>query len=123
MAEFVEVMKKKKEMCEHYGVCVRCPLYEISNNFEIGCGPFTRCYPQEAEKIIMDWEKPVDWSKVEVDTPILVRREETSDWVKRHFARSENNKVFAWIEGRTSFTAEVCEISEWEYAKLAKDGE
>lgn len=122
MAEFVEVIKKRKEMCD-YVTCVKCPLYESNNPYGIGCTSFMRCHPQEAEEIIMNWTHPVDWSKVEVDTPILVRRTEISDWISRHFARYENGKVFAWMDGRTSFTAERCQISEWEYAKLAEEGD
>lgn len=33
-------------------------------------------------------EPPVDWSKVAVDTPILVRDSEEEAWRKRHFANT-----------------------------------
>ena len=32
-------------------------------------------------------EPPVDWSKVAVDTPILVRDSREEAWTKRHFAK------------------------------------
>lgn len=36
-----------------------------------------------------DYEEPeVDWSNVEVDTPILVREQEGAEWFRRHFAKS-----------------------------------
>ena len=35
-------------------------------------------------------EPPVDWSKVAVDTPILVRDSEEESWRKRYFAKYEN---------------------------------
>ena len=35
-------------------------------------------------------EPPVDWSKVEVDTPILVRDSEANEWRKRYFAKYDN---------------------------------
>lgn len=35
-------------------------------------------------------EPPVDWSKVAVDTPILVTYSGIHQWVKRHFAKYEN---------------------------------
>lgn len=41
-------------------------------------------------------EPPVDWSKVAVDTPILVRDNSLSEWGKRYFAKYENGSVYAW---------------------------
>ena len=48
-------------------------------------------------------EPPVDWSKVAVDTPILVRDSEKESWRKRHFAKYENGIVYAWGNGTTSW--------------------
>ena len=61
----------------------------------------------------------VDWSKVEVDTPVLVRDSETSKWEKRYFAFFENGRVHTWSGGTTSWTSEGREMS-WQYAKLAE---
>lgn len=55
----------------------------------------------------MNWEKPVDWSNVEVDTPILVRDDEEFNWKRRHFAKYENGKVYAFIDGATSWTTDT----------------
>ena len=47
-----------------------------------------------------EYEEPeTDWSKVEVDTPILVRDVENENWYRRYFAKYENGKVYAWING------------------------
>ena len=65
-------------------------------------------------------EPPVDWSKVSVDTPILVRFSgDDKYWVKRHFARYDNGHVRAWINGTTSWTANG-KSDTWTYAKLAE---
>ena len=65
-------------------------------------------------------EPPVDWSKVSVDTPILVRFSgDDKYWVKRHFARYDNGQVRAWINGTTSWTADG-KSDTWTYAKLAE---
>lgn len=65
-------------------------------------------------------ELEVDWSKVAVDTPILVKDgTEENVWYKRHFADYKNGKVQAWNDGRTSFTAGGSKCS-WYYAKLAE---
>lgn len=63
----------------------------------------------------------VDWSKVKVDTPILVRDFETSKWEKRHFAFFKNGRVHAWGYGTTSWTCEPPKNTmSWKYAKLAE---
>lgn len=53
MAEFQEVMRQYKRMCRYYPACEECPLY----NMYAGCS-CSRCirdYPDEVERIIMDW--------------------------------------------------------------------
>lgn len=62
----------------------------------------------------------VDWSKVEVDTPVLVSND-NKEWIKRYFARYEDGNVYCWLSGKTSWTA-ICELSigHWDYTKLAE---
>lgn len=60
----------------------------------------------------------VDWSKVQVDTKILVS-EDGKDWYRRYFAKYENGSVHVFPDGRSSFTTEVSDIIyPWKYAKL-----
>ena len=67
---------------------------------------------------------PVDWSKVAVDTPILVRDSEKESWKKRHFAKYENGIVYAWSAGSTSWSARMSnDITDWKFAKLAESEE
>ena len=66
-------------------------------------------------------EPPVDWSKVAVDTPILVRDSEKESWRKRHFAKYENETVYAWGNGTTSWGAFSSDsLVNWKMAKLAE---
>ena len=70
-------------------------------------------------------ESQVDWSKVEVDTPILVRMNEDKEWERRYFAKYENGVVYAWNSGNTSWTTHymtAC-MTPWSYAKLAESEE
>ena len=68
-----------------------------------------------------EYEQTVDWSKVPVDTPILVKDERSSDeWFERHFAYYHGGKVYAWKNGRTSYTSQQDPPSVWQYAKLYK---
>ena len=66
-------------------------------------------------------EPPVDWSKVAVDTPILVRDSEKESWRKRYFAKYYNGIVYAWGGGTTSWSAERSTC--WKMAKLAESEE
>lgn len=67
-------------------------------------------------------EPPVDWSKVPVDTKILVRDSEDGEWGKRHFAKFEDGKIFAWANCTTSFTAKSFDdVTWWVQGKLAED--
>lgn len=61
-------------------------------------------------------EPPIDWSKVAVDTPILVRDNSLSEWGKRYFAKYENGSVYAWSNGTTSWSGDRC--TPWKLAKL-----
>ena len=64
---------------------------------------------------------PVDWSKVAVDTPILVRDSEKESWRNRYFAKYENGKVYTWLGGATSWSADrSSDIAYWKMAKLAE---
>lgn len=64
----------------------------------------------------------VDWNKVEVDTPILVRDAKYRRWVKRYFAKYNNGTIFAWTIGCTSRDAHNM-MTPWKYAKLAESEE
>ena len=66
-------------------------------------------------------EPPVDWSKVAVDTPILVKDVRSGEWNRGYFAMYENGTVFTWYHGATSWSAEGdSDIASWKYAKLAE---
>ena len=84
--------------------------------------------PGGCTKARKDWlmeecvESKVDWSKVAVDTPILVRNFESDLWKHKYFAKYENGKIYAWADGRTSWSAnESNDIIDWSFAKLIKE--
>lgn len=62
----------------------------------------------------------VDWSKVEVDTPIFVRNSIAEVWKCRYFAEYEDGKVYTWRDGKTSWSNVISDRPvTWEYAELA----
>lgn len=70
--------------------------------------------------MLSEYKEPeIDWSKVKVDTPILVREYESYKWTKRYFAKFEDGKVYAWQVGATSWTADS-KLNPWKYAKLVE---
>ena len=67
-------------------------------------------------------EPEIDWSKVKVDTPVLVRDSENTEWLKKYFAKYEDGIVYVWNLGRTSWSAPNNKsVSAWQYAKLIED--
>ena len=85
-----------------------------------GCGfVCTRCKMLQMIWLMEEYEEHgVDWSKVEVDTPILVRDGEDCKWIRRHFAKYEDGDVYAWSSGCTSWSETGTRF--WKYAKLAE---
>ena len=72
------------------------------------------------EIVRMDFEEIVDWSKVPVDTKILVS-DDGERWTRRYFAKYENGRVYAFYDGATSFTGSNESLLGWEYAKLYEE--
>lgn len=60
----------------------------------------------------------VDWSKVAVDTPIRVNEMDMIS-VKRHFAKFENDRVYYYSNGRTSWSFESIDRIAPKYVRLA----
>ena len=83
------------------------------------------CHILQMIWLLEEYEEPeepeTDWSKVKVDTPILVRQDKNGDWLKRHFAKYENENVYVWADGQTSWTG--ADEIKWKYAKLGEDEE
>ena len=73
-----------------------------------------------------EFEEYLDWSKVQVDTKILVS-EGGEDWYRRYFAKYENGFIYAFPDGLSSFTAcykPECgyrRVCGWKYAKLYEE--
>lgn len=90
-----------------------------SEDCDVDC---TRCRMLQVLWLLENYEEPkepeVDWSKVAVDTPILVRDGEDEEWIKQHFAECDGKVVCAWRAGKTSWT-EDC-VMGWKFAKLAE---
>ena len=95
-------------------------ILKQDNCCRMNCG---QCNMLQLIWLVEEYEEPeTDWSKVEVDTPILVRDFEGSAWFRRHFAKYENGTVYAWDGGDTSWSGEDV-MTDWKYAKLSESEE
>ena len=108
-----------KDFCKDF---VKPYILESDNCNGLDC---IRCSMLRAIWLMGEYEEPkepeIDWSKVEVDTPILVRQGKNGTWLERHFAKYENGDVYAWVDGQTSWTG--ADEIKWKYAKLAENEE
>lgn len=92
--------------------CVNCLFYDYSS--ERTCDEVALAWADE-EYI----ESEVDWSKVAVDTPVLVKNSGNKNWLKRYFAKYENKKIYVFKNGRTSWSSDG-ETLSWDCVKLAE---
>lgn len=119
--------KYAEEIREYNGIniCsefIKPHILEADNCNGIEC---QRCAMLQMLWLLEEYEEPkepeIDWSKVGVDTPILVRNDEMDNWTKRYFAKYEHSEVFVWVGGRTSWNE--TNMLAWNYAKLAESEE
>ena len=93
---------------------------ELYNENEVGITNL--CYVSEI--INLEFEEVFDWSKIPVDTKVLVSSD-GKDWYRRHFAEYKDGKVYCFNSGTTSFTAQGSEFPSgkvsWEYVKLYEE--
>lgn len=68
-----------------------------------------------------EYDKPeIDWNKVPIDTPILVKNYNNKAWEKRHFCKYEDDTIYAWDYGMTSWSAnDYDDVSGWTYATIS----
>lgn len=61
----------------------------------------------------------MDWTRVEIDTPVIVRDREGQEWVRRYFAGYEQGKVWTFYQGTTSWSAgDEDHLTPWNFAKV-----
>ena len=96
-------------------------VYNVLAVVESGSGKFSLGYftpelkyhadGRESESDLRPYNPLED---VKVDTPIWVKRD--GSWTKRHFAYAKGGRVYAWIDGKTSFTETIA--NPWTHYSL-----
>ena len=111
--------KKTKKLCECSEMdCTHCAFFSNSYGGK-------NCCEDMGNWLNLEYKEPkkyIDWNSVPVDTPILVRDSESSDWERRYFSKYTNGHVHAWYDGKTSWSSkEKSDEIFWNYAKLARE--
>ena len=102
-----------EELCNKF---IKPNILKKDNCSGINC---TACSMRMMLWLLEDCEESeVDWNKIEVNTPILVRDCDDDRWIKRYFAKYENEIIYAWNSGATSWSTSC--MTGWKYAKLAE---
>ena len=97
----------------------KCEECDFGDRYSVSCKGSTYNFREWLNSEYV--EPPIDWSKVAVDTPILVKDVKSGEWNRGYFAMYENGTVFTWYHGATSWSAEGDQdIESWSYAKLAE---
>ncbi len=120
----IAFIKETNELiaCEDHRDCDNCVFYERYMG--------TNCTNKTQEWANAEYvEPPVDWTKVAVDTKILVKNSPEHSWQRRYFAKYEGGHVYTWDSGKTSWTCyhndsfspSDSHITGWKYAKLYKE--
>lgn len=100
--------KNKIVKCAGFA-CDDCAFYRYYDDCKLGAMKWAAEEYKEPE---------VDWSKVPVDTPVLVSND-GKEWSRRHFSRVVDGIPHTWMYGSTSWTAHNNETT-YHYIKLAE---
>lgn len=88
-----------------------CDLSQVA----YGNNPCDRRTCEECADFTAEWLKreysEIDWSRVEVDTPVVIEGEEGT--MRRHFSGYWSGHVFVYANGQTSWTTNG-ETQAWE---------
>ena len=109
--------------CKGCNLTIECTLQNFIKKYDDDFN-YTYCNNKDKDiiKILDITGKPIwtrtDWSKVPIDTKVLVKDYDNNNWVKRHYAGYDEGKDLfkAFTDGGTSWTTK--DTTEWLQCKL-----
>jgi hypothetical protein len=114
-AKFFTIDKRTGEIRTCNGLeCVDCLFRSADSDDSCRVGKM-----KWLDQPAFDPEKDIDWSKVPVDTPVIVWN--VSEKCKRYFSKKLYHAGFdfeTFANGKTSWTAEGCEYEGWPHCNL-----
>lgn len=111
--DFPAVIKNKPIECNNIE-CKNCNLYDYDYS----------CSEKFVEWANSEYKDPeIDWTKVPVDTPVYVWDSYGENKLKRYFAGydKDNDKIIAFSDGRTSWSANIENVVKWNYAEIKEE--
>lgn len=71
---------------------------------------------------LTDIKEEIDWSKIPVDTKVLVWDVQTGEKFRRYFKEYRDGKFVAFSDGRTSWSigGGIGELTSWDFCELAE---
>lgn len=108
------------------GVDKKGKTFECSKDYFKKCD--NKCVLQGkclTKKVLEEWLDEdyvdIDWSKVPVDTKVLVSDDDLI-WYKRYFACYKDGRIFTFNNGVTSWSTDKnVKTTSWKYTKLAEE--
>lgn len=105
----------------------RCDDLICEKNCGLSIDEYGNCPPESIQnwldsEYVEPKKEEVDWSKVPIDTKILVSTDEIN-WYRRYFAGIDRctNERLAWLDGATSWANRSTRA--WKHVKLYKEDE
>lgn len=118
-------LKEYRRMCDSYKNCDVCPLIKYRGN-GLNCFRYFYTNPREVIRIVQTWsdrnQPEIDWTKVPIDTPVLVKDKSDAEWIERYFVAylpNANEKFCAFNDGDTR--ENTGGVSCWNECRLATD--
>lgn len=125
--ELIKVIKEYGDLCEFMKKheVYRMIGKDLESLCEINCVACGTALQIWLDEEYMEPPKPeVDWSKVPVDTLVMVRDSEDEEWVLRYFKgideEAQKSRFMAWGNGTTSKTA-YGNYTHWTFCELVED--
>ena len=88
--------------------CVNCLFYESNDCI--------KAREDWLDQPALDPEKDIDWSKVPVDTPVIVWN--TDEEYRRYFFGIKDGRFSTYADGRTSWSSTTGNICSWSHCNL-----
>lgn len=85
------------------------------------CGDYNECYKNTIKWLLAEYKEPeIDWSKVPIDTPVLISVD-NKNWFNRYFAGvNEKGQPTVFCYGATQWSNGYKEPCHFKYIKLAE---
>lgn len=123
-----------KDFCDDFVAPVILKKYGLYCCDDNDCDPYhgtkllcTQCQIIQSlwlEEEYDETENAIDWTKVEKDTPVYVKRKNEIDWKRRYFSHYEDGVIYCFPVGQTSWSSKAESqnaVVLWDCGKLAEE--